>query len=144
MNPTLLSFAVLFLVAVGCSDADTPKVPARAPDAGHGHAAPHGGAIFDYGGHDGHVEVLRDGGTGTLTVHLYDDAMQPVAVAAPMTLGVSGPQGSRVVELSAVEAKDGQSTVWRASDPAWRDGPVRGRLRFARGGETFQVDITTR
>lgn len=78
-----LSFALLSLIAVGCSDENAPGpdtvAPPNTPDttddhAGHAHPTegPHHGDLIELGNEEYHAEILHDDDTGAITIYVLD------------------------------------------------------------------------
>jgi hypothetical protein len=79
--------------------------PAAAATTGHAHEAPHGGTLVELGEEFGHIEVVLDPATGTMTIYVLDgEAEEAVRVAqSALVLKVTGPipLAARTLTLAA-------------------------------------------
>ncbi|HXX93464.1 MAG TPA: hypothetical protein VEN81_07505 [Planctomycetota bacterium] len=92
--------AVLALpLALGCDSKSDPK-----PPSAHGHRAPHGGALVELGQEFGHVEVVLDPVSGTLTGYMLDgEAEGPVRLEEKsLALGITCGPSSFTLRMDAV------------------------------------------
>jgi len=70
---------VLVPAETASANSDSSEKTASASHEEHHHAAPHGGTLIMLGDHAGHLEVVLDNATGTLTLYALDgEAEQPV------------------------------------------------------------------
>lgn len=75
---------VLMLGALACGG-EPPAPPPAGTATGHTHQAPHGGVLVEPGEEFGHVELVLDGASGTLTAYVLDgEAEQAVRLAQPV------------------------------------------------------------
>jgi hypothetical protein len=70
----VLSFGLL-AGALACGvepPAPPPPAPAVAPSGGHAHEAPHGGVLVELGEEFGHIELVLDRASGSITAFVLD------------------------------------------------------------------------
>src|SRR5690348_10442969 len=81
----VIGIVFILLLAAGCSKQAAPAADAHTGNTEtheHHHAAPHGGTLIMIGDHIGHLEVVLDAATGTMTVYALDgEAEQPVRLS---------------------------------------------------------------
>jgi hypothetical protein len=94
---SVIALSVALTAACG-AEPPAPAPPPAAPPAatattGHAHEAPHGGTLVELGQEFGHIEVVLDPATGTMTVYVLDgEAEDAVRVAqSTLALKVTGP-----------------------------------------------------
>jgi len=140
----LTTALVLFSLAlVGCGKAEEgqgeqPEQGEQAeeqPEEHGAHEAKHGGELVALGDHAAHIEVLHDDGAGTVTVYVYDGAVEPMEPdAAPVFNFVTdeGPQSVTAV------ATDG---AWIFTHEALKDEPQKARFLVKLGGKSYSPDF---
>jgi hypothetical protein len=117
--------------------AGTPPATAAAPEEEHSHDPKHGGVVLELGEHEGHLEIVHDETTGTLTAYVYDGNMKSVASEAPV---VNLTKGGVQVAMALASGSGTTGDAWRATHDALKAKPLAGRIRLKVGGKTFQVE----
>lgn len=125
--------------------ADAPAKPSgaipmpstkAAPAAAHSHDAQHGGTMVELGEHEGHLEIVLDAATGTLTAYVYDADMKPVATEAPVINLTTGVQ----LPMTPLAGTAPMNDAWKASNEALKAKPD-GRVRLRIGERTYQAKL---
>jgi hypothetical protein len=115
-----------------------PAPGATAAAAEHSHDPRHGGRMIELGEHEGHLEVVHDAKTGTLTAYVYDADMNPVASEAPMiNLATGGVQ----VQMTRTAGSGPTSDSWKATHDGLKVDPLVGRIRVKIGAKTYQASL---
>lgn len=151
-----VSLGLAALAFTACGDdpkpAPAPSKPASTPATAssgipvsmapkaeeHAHEGKHGGTLLEVGAEDGHVEIVHDAATGTLTAFVSDGAMKPLAVDAPM---INITKGGVQVPMKPLAGTPAKTDAWTATHHALKVDPLDGRLRLKIGDRTFQVAL---
>jgi hypothetical protein len=116
--------------------AGTPPAMAPAAEEEHSHDPRYGGVMLELGDHEGHLEVVHDEKTGTLTAYVYDGNMKPVASEAPV---VNLTKGGVQVTMTLASGTGTTGDVWKATHDALKVKPLDGRIRLKIGERTYQA-----
>lgn len=124
---TLRALRTALLAAALAACGEAPPEDA-APEHGHEHLAPHGGALQVLGEEFAHVEIVFDPKSGRLTAFVLDgEAESPVRIAQPMLeLTVAG----ETIELRGVASPLTGETVGDTSQFEGRSERLRGATQF--------------
>lgn len=117
-------------------------------DHGHSHVAPHGGKLFMLGDHVAQLEVVPDGKTGKLSVHVLDGLGEnPVTIEqAEIAVNVT-PEGKKeALALTLAEEKDdsGNATAVYSGQSDALKGVEEFEIKFGEvkiGEETFKEKV---
>jgi hypothetical protein len=104
----------------------------------HTHDGRHGGHVVELGAHEGHLEIVHDEATGTLTAYVYDADMSPVDAEAPV---VNLTEGAVQVAMTPVTGAGPRANAWRAVHEALKAEPLEGRVRLKVGDKTYQASL---
>jgi hypothetical protein len=113
-------------------------MPTAPEAAAHDHEARHGGTVLELGEHEGHLEVVHDEATGTLTAYVSDAEMKPVASEAPVVNLVKGAVQITMTPLSGAGPK---ADAWKATHDGLKVEPLEGRVRLKIGDRTYQAPL---
>jgi hypothetical protein len=98
--------------------------------------ARHGGRVLAFPDCGGHVEVLHDAATGTLTV--YSLMGEDVEIVEAPSIVVTETAGPRTITLTKV---NGETVAWRVSNPVFRTAKVDAKLRILVDGKACEVPL---
>jgi hypothetical protein len=112
-----------------------PSTAAAAEE--HSHDPQHGGHVVELGEHEGHLEIVHDDATGTLTAYVYDADMKPVATEAPV---INLTKGAVQIPMTPLSGAGPKSDAWKATHDALKQEP-EGRLRVKIGDKTYQATL---
>jgi hypothetical protein len=147
----LLACAALLVAA--CGKEDPPPVPPPAtppptssgiPVSGtpaaeeHSHDPQHGGRVVELGEHEGHLEIVHEATTGTLTAYVYDADMEPTLAEAPV---VNLTKAALQVPMTPLGSPGPRADAWKAVHEALKSAPLEGRLRLKIGEKTYQASL---
>jgi hypothetical protein len=104
----------------------------------HGHDAKHGGEVVELGEHEGHLEIVHEESTGTITAYVYDADMKPVAVEAPV---INLAKGGVQVPMTPLSGAGPKTDAWKATHEALKVEPLDGRIRLKIGDRTYQASL---
>lgn len=153
---TVLSLALLVLVALGCTG-DTQAPPTHTDahdDHGHDHSAhahptqgPHQGELIELGNEEYHAELLHD--SQSVTIYLLDSTgRKSCPIADPtITINATGHGTPQQFSLAAQPADGdpaGQSSRFRSNDATLVQSLENGdrlRLALAINGKSYRGDI---
>jgi hypothetical protein len=104
----------------------------------HSHEARHGGLVVELGAHEGHLEIVHDEATGTVTAYVYDADMNPVDAEAPV---VNLTRGAVQVAMTPVTGAGPRASAWKAVHESLKAEPLEGRVRLKIGDKTYQASL---
>ncbi len=112
-----------------------PETVPAAAEAGHAHAAPHGGVLVELGDHVGFLEVVLDADAGSLTAYVLDGgAEQAVRIAQPsisFTFEMPQTVANQTVVLAAKANALTGETVGDTSEFVVINPALKGQTTFA-------------
>jgi hypothetical protein len=120
---------------------------ARAGETGHGHRAPHGGALIELGEEFAHVELVYEPASGTLRLYVLDgEAQRGVRIAqSEVVVHIAGAQpqlAALELRLEPVENALTGETAGDTSEFTARDGRLAGVRAFR--GEIAELRVRGR
>ncbi|MCC7140021.1 MAG: hypothetical protein IT460_16495 [Planctomycetes bacterium] len=142
----------LFLIAIAASLAACGKddAPGKAASGSglpvatepaaeeHEHKGRHGGELLELGEHEGHVEIVHEESTGTITAYVSDADMKPIAVEAPV---INLTKGAVQVSMTPLSGSGPKTDAWKATHEGLKIEPLDGRIRVKIGDRTYQVSL---
>ena len=95
------------------------------------HEARHGGHLIEFGSHEGHVEVKIDHDAGTVTMWVYDDEMNDLALDGAPVMNFTGADGPVQVEGK------GSGASWTFTHGALKGEPENARFKLVANGKPY-------
>ena len=156
-----IALIAISVISIGCWESKTQTKPDATGDSksngekkdehdhGADHKAPHGGLLIELGrDHAYHAELTDDHDAKTITIHIMDGHMKPLAIKSPsvsLILTVDGSTESfdldGVKKEASTEFRSSEEKLWKMIGTKGVTGKLRVTIEDKPVSGTFSGDI---
>ena len=137
MKSTALALVLLMLACGGEAPeqkSEEQQEQPTDPGATHSHEGFYGGQVVTFGNHEGHLEVKLDHHTWAMTMYVYDQEMNDVAIEDDPVMSFVSENGPTQV------VGEGADSMWMFLHDDINDKVVKYRFRFKWNGKTYNAE----